>query len=312
MIVANVSKYLNMDLWSPDSFSRQFGHIRHDIVNTKSNKIIPKVPLKMFWDGFDHLAKRMEDDQGNPMLLKLKDWPPDNDFSNYLPERFDDLMKYIPLPDYTKREGRLNLASSMPDFFVRPDLGPKMYIAYGNALYPNTGTTNLHIDMSDACNVMVYVSLPKDGNREEHIREGMKSVEEADCDVLTRERLRDCGSIAGAIWHIYHPRDADKIRDLLNKVALEKGQKLEPNTDPIHDQNVFLDSKLRQRLYKEYGVVGYAYPQCEGDTVFIPAGAPHQVKFQLYCIIVLLIICFSTYKVRSFQICRKYLVFKQS
>jgi lysine-specific demethylase 3 len=30
-----------------------------------------------------------------------------------------------------------------------------MYIAYGNALYPNTGTTNLHIDMSDACNVMV-------------------------------------------------------------------------------------------------------------------------------------------------------------
>jgi lysine-specific demethylase 3 len=65
---------------------------------------------------------------------------------------------------------------------------------------------------------------------------------------------------------------------LLNKVALEKGQKLEPNTDPIHDQNVFLDSKLRQRLYTEYGVVGYAYPQCEGDTVFIPAGAPHQVK----------------------------------
>jgi hypothetical protein len=61
------------------------------------------------------------------------------------------------------------------------------------------------------------------------------------------------------------------------KVALEKGRKLEPNTDPIHDQNVFLDSKLRRRLYNEYGVVGYAYPQCEGDTVFIPAGAPHQV-----------------------------------
>jgi hypothetical protein len=46
-------------------------------------------------------------------------------------------------------------------------------------------------------------------------------------------------------------------------------------------QNIFLDSKLRQRLYKEYGVVGYAYPQCEGDTVFIPAGAPHQVELCL-------------------------------
>ena len=61
-----------------------------------------------------------------------------------------------------------------------------MYIAYGNALYPNTGTTNLHIDMSDACNLMVYVGIPKDGAREEHIREGLKSAEESDCDMLYR------------------------------------------------------------------------------------------------------------------------------
>jgi lysine-specific demethylase 3 len=43
VIVANVSKLLDPNLWSPESFSREFGHIRHDIVNTKSNKIIPKV-----------------------------------------------------------------------------------------------------------------------------------------------------------------------------------------------------------------------------------------------------------------------------
>ncbi len=58
----------------------------------------------------------------------------------------------------------------MPPFFARPDLGPKMYIAYGNALHPGTGSTNLHIDMSDACNVMVYVGLPEGENREEHVR----------------------------------------------------------------------------------------------------------------------------------------------
>ena len=283
VIVANVSKYLNKDLWSPESFSREFGSVRHDIVNTRSNRMIPNVPLKMFWDGFEQLSKRMTDELGNPMLLKLKDWPPDNDFSNALPTRFDDLMSHIPLPDYTRRDGRLNLASSMPDFFVRPDLGPKMYIAYGNALYPNTGTTNLHIDMSDACNIMVYVSVPKDGNYEEHLKEGLKCVEEADCDVLTRRRVREQGSIPGAIWHIYHPRDADKIRDLLNKVALERGQRLAPNTDPIHDQHIYLDGQLRQRLYQEHGVVGYAYPQCEGDTVFIPAGAPHQVCLLYNC-----------------------------
>ena len=65
----------------------------------------------------------------------------------------------------------------------------------------------------------MYVSIPKDGSKEEHIREGLKSVEEADCDVVTRTRVRDGGSIPGAIWHIYHPRDADKIRDMLNKVS---------------------------------------------------------------------------------------------
>lgn len=82
----------------------------------------------------------------------------------------------------------------------------------------------------------------------------------------------------GALWHIYHARDSDKIRDLLNKVAIERGDKLEPHHDPIHDQAWYLDGPLRERLYKEYGVEGYAIIQCLGDAVFIPAGAPHQVS----------------------------------
>lgn len=45
--------------------------------------------------------------------------------------RFEDLMENLPLPEYTKRDGRLNLASRLPSYFVRPDLGPKMYNAYG-------------------------------------------------------------------------------------------------------------------------------------------------------------------------------------
>lgn len=48
--------------------------------------------------------------------------------------RFDDLMKNIPLPEYTRRGGKLNLASRLPSYFVRPDLGPKMYNAYGKEL----------------------------------------------------------------------------------------------------------------------------------------------------------------------------------
>jgi lysine-specific demethylase 3 len=60
------------------------------------------------------------------MLLKLKDWPPGQDFSELLPTRFNDLMKALPLPEYTHRNGPLNLAVRLPEYFLRPDLGPKM------------------------------------------------------------------------------------------------------------------------------------------------------------------------------------------
>ena len=282
VIVANVNRRLDMNLWHPRAFGEQFGHLKHDIINCKTHKMIPKVPLKWFWDGFEELEARMLDQNGVPMLLKLKDWPPEEDFAQYFPRRFEDFMKEIPLPDYTRREGRFNLASYIPEFFVRPDLGPKMYIAYGSPLYPECGSTNLHLDMSDAVNLIVYVGIPQDGDKQEHYQAGIKAVDEAGCDIATRNRVRQEGTVVGALWHIFHPRDADKIRDFLNKVALEKGQKLEPHNDPIHDQSVYLDGKLRQRLFDEYGVVGYAYPQCEGDTIFIPAGAPHQVHSDFF------------------------------
>ena len=78
-------------------------------------------------------------------------------------------MQALPLAEYTDRVGRLNLASRLPDFFVRPDLGPKMYNAYGCAIFPSKGTTNLHLDISDAVNFMVYVGIPDDAEYQKNI-----------------------------------------------------------------------------------------------------------------------------------------------
>jgi hypothetical protein len=98
------------------------------------------------------------------MLLKLKDWPPTEDIAHYMPKRFNDLVNAYPIPEYTKREGVFNLAGYLPEYCLKPELGPKMYIAYGSALYSDKGSTNLHIDMSDAVNCLVYVGFPTDGN----------------------------------------------------------------------------------------------------------------------------------------------------
>ena len=64
------------------------------------------------------------------------------------------------------------------------------------------------------------------------------------------------GRLPGALWHIFHPSDTVKIRDLLKKVAFEKKKRLDPHDDPIHDQSTYLDGNLRMRLYTEYGVQG--------------------------------------------------------
>jgi lysine-specific demethylase 3 len=257
---------------------QDFEDYSSDLINTLTGRTVPKQPLKWFWKGFSSVSQRLVDAYGTPMLLKLKDWPPDGDIAENLPRRYQDLIRNFPIPSYTLREGKLNLASYMPDWFLKPELGPKMYIAYGNALYSARASTNLHLDMSDAVNLLVYVGLPDDCDPQENIECVLEQVDEAGCDIIMRRRIRNEGLLPGAIWHIFHPGDTNKIRDFLVKVALEAGKKLDPHDDPIHDQSTYLDSRLRMRLYHEYGVHGYTIIQCAGDTVFIPAGACHQVR----------------------------------
>ena len=96
-----------------------------------------------------------------------------------MPKRFYDLLNGFPMKEYTKREGHLNMVGYLPDHYLKPELGPKMYIAYGSALYSGKASTNLHIDMSDAVNCLVYVGFPDDGNPQENATEVFKEVDKA-------------------------------------------------------------------------------------------------------------------------------------
>lgn len=284
VMISEVARSLNLDLWRPEAFCKDFGDKPNDLINCLNGNLVPNQPMRYFWEGFQCIKKRLLDGNGKPMLLKLKDWPPGDDFAEILPTRFADLMTGLPMPEYTLRTGNLNIASCLPKMFVPPDLGPKMYNAYGSALHPDKGTTNLHLDISDAVNIMVYVGVPQDSDSKPQLVATQKAIALGGCDYLTRARCQTPDVLPGALWHIFPARDADKIRDLLNRVTIEKGFRLEPDHDPIHDQNWYLDDKLRARLFKEYGVEGYPIVQCLGDAVFIPAGAPHQVQNLHNCI----------------------------
>ena len=169
VIISNSDQNLNKRLWSPKAFMQDFEDKSSDLINTLTGRTVPKQPLKWFWRGFNSVSQRLVDAEGTPMLLKLKDWPPDGDIAENLPKRYQDLIQNFPIQSYTLREGKLNLASYMPDWFLKPELGPKMYIAYGNALYSARASTNLHLDMSDAVNLLVYVGLPDDCDPRENI-----------------------------------------------------------------------------------------------------------------------------------------------
>lgn len=284
VLVSGIHKRLNAVLWKADSFNQEFADHQGDLLNCK-DQVVSNSGIKEFWDGFEDITKRPKSKDGEPMVYRLKDWPSGEEFMALMPSRYDDLMKNLPLPEYSDPEGNLNLASHLPSFFVRPDLGPRLCCAYGVAASQDQdfGTANLHVEVSDVVSVLVYVGVAK-GNGVLSKTGVLKRLEEEDLDEGVRKRLKDSSETPGALWHIYLNRDMDKVREFLHKLCKEQGVEVPLEQDPIREQGLYLSRKQRQRLLDEHGVQGWTVVQFLGDSVLVPAGAMHQVQNLHSCI----------------------------
>ncbi|XP_020876521.1 lysine-specific demethylase JMJ25 isoform X2 [Arabidopsis lyrata subsp. lyrata] len=117
-----------------------------------------EINIHQFFDGY--LEGRMHKN-GWPEMLKLKDWPPSTLFEKRLPRHNAEFIAALPFFDYTDpKSGILNLATRLPEKSLKPDLGPKTYIAYGfhEELSRGDSVTKLHCDISDAVNVLTHTA----------------------------------------------------------------------------------------------------------------------------------------------------------
>jgi len=228
-----------------------------------------------------------------PEMLKLKDWPPANLFEERLPRHGFEFISALPFKEYTHPEsGILNLATRLPPGCAKTDLGPKTYIAYGTReeLVRGDSVTKLHIDMSDAVNIIMHnaeVKYPafqqkeRDKLREKYrIKDGLPE----NYGKIGNEN----SDFGGALWDIFRREDIPKLSAYLQKHYKEfrhiNSKRLKEVIHPIHDQTIYLNAEHKKRLKEEYGVEAWTFEQHLGEAVFIPAGCPHQVRNLKSCI----------------------------
>uniref|UniRef100_A0A8C1G1E1 JmjC domain-containing protein n=1 Tax=Cyprinus carpio TaxID=7962 RepID=A0A8C1G1E1_CYPCA len=282
VLVSGLHKSLNANLWKPEHFSREFSSLHSDLYNCRDGSVTNS-KVKEFWDGFEDVSKRPKSDKGESVVYRLKDWPSGEEFLALMPARYHDVMKSLPVPEYTDPEAHLNLASHLPSFFIRPDLGPRLCCAHGVTTCPEQdfGTSNLHVEISDTMSILVYVGVAK-GNGASSKAGVLKLLEGEVLDESVKKRLKDPNETPGALWHIYMSKDLQKIQEFLQKA--DSDSEWDGDSDLLREGGWYLSPRLRQRLKDEYGIESRTLLQFHGDAVIIPAGALHQVMNLHSCI----------------------------
>ncbi|GAB4839613.1 hypothetical protein Ancab_029136 [Ancistrocladus abbreviatus] len=169
VIVRNVLETTSGLSWEPLVMWRAFRQLKHlqhsRHLDVKAIDCLDwcevEVNIHQFFTGY---LKGRVDGKNWPQILKLKDWPPSTEFEQRLPRHGAEFIRALPFKEYTHPcAGIMNLATKLPVCSLKPDMGPKTYIADGIApeLGRGDSVTKLHCDMSDAVNILTHTAEVK-------------------------------------------------------------------------------------------------------------------------------------------------------
>ncbi|EGG04251.1 uncharacterized protein MELLADRAFT_108548 [Melampsora larici-populina 98AG31] len=254
LVVTGVQDRMQLP-WDPEYLSTTYGEEQCSMLDSNSpHGDTIKTNVGDFFERFKGSNFR------DAKAWKLRDWPPEIDMNLKFRELFEDFQKAVPMGESTRRDGLKNLTAHFPMNANIPDIGPKMYIAMQTSDQSgSSGSTGLHMDMSDAVNIQTYARCNQEG-------------------------IKGC-----SLWHLYHANDAEKVRKFLyehhaQQLGISVEEVKSGYDDPIHVTRTYIDVEKREKLRKEYGVKGYEIRQKPGEAVFIPAYTAHQVCNLANCI----------------------------
>ncbi|KAJ8688786.1 hypothetical protein PTI98_013536 [Pleurotus ostreatus] len=215
--------------WSSDYLAACFGPDSCTLVDCEE-------PYGTREDIVDSFLRSMS--TSGPNVWKLKDYPTDTSFKLKAPIPARAFQRALPVREYTSEYGRLNITNFFPaNYTCIPDLGPKLYAAMTSR---QNGSTRLHIDISDAVNIMV-----DDGK---------------------------------ALWHIFSSEHLEILKEFIISELRDEKQQSFSRIDSISSYHVYLTDEHLETLKARYNVRPFTFEQHHRDVVFIPAGCAHQVS----------------------------------
>ncbi|EXB85447.1 Lysine-specific demethylase 3A [Morus notabilis] len=320
VIVDNVLETTSGLSWEPFVMwraCRQLRHVKHDRhLEVKAIDCLDlcevDINIHQFFTGY--LEGRF-DLKLWPQILKLKDWPPSNLFGERLPRHNAEFISCLPFKEYTNPlNGILNLFVKLPKESLKPDMGPKTYIAYGVNVLTHTAEVKFTPEQ------LATIEDLKKKHSEQDQREIFGGRVASDCEWKDKEfsqlnsrksqeeklgKDEGCGNIdqslnsgntlegleeaeGGALWDIFRREDVPKLQEYLKKHFREFRHiyccQVQQVIHPVHDQTMYLTMDHKRKLKEEYGIEPWSFIQKLGDAVFIPAGCPHQVRNLKSCI----------------------------